>query len=397
MNIVIKILWALVILHIVVTWILAIMRGRTARSKKAKQSTMPAPQLGELPSVSVIVPAWNEKGTIEHCIEHLQKIEYPEWEALIMAGGGDGTFAAAQQATHGDGRFRVLERGPEPKNVALSRGIEAAKNNILVLLDADSIVQQDWLSKLVAPLATGASASFGFYLPMKWTWISTEEYMVQIQYHIKQVSVFPGCASVAIRREALNRIGSLTTEAYSWEDWDVYARLVNAGERIVPAPQAKLLSDRPKTLGEFWANNLRAFRTHLAGLWYHRAMVIRHPIWAFYELFFLGYGATLSLAMIAGLIAIVIQPALTATVAIWAALLAVWIFGRRAALSGEVAVYTGEPKWLTWVWAPVILLFVRILATLFSILTVWRQPLFDYKGPRVLPIEQTPSDGALKR
>ena len=329
-------LWILVSAHVLFTWVLAVRRGYKARLEEAPH---PSAVVEELPPVSVIVPAWNEKGTIEKCVEALKKINYPRWEAIIMAGGEDGTFEAAQNFTADNKRFKVLERGAEPKNVALTRGIEAAQYDVLVLLDADSIVYQDWLRMLVTPLAKGVSASFGFYLPMKWTWISTEEYMVQIQYHTKQVSVFPGCASVAIRREALKNIGSLTTEAYSWEDWDVYARLINAGERIVPAPQAKLLSDRPKTLGEFWANNLRAFRTHLAGLWYHRAFFIRKPRWAFYELLFLGFGAALCLAMITGIIAIIIQPALMPTIAVWASILAVWIFGARLPGGGSFCLY----------------------------------------------------------
>lgn len=381
-----ELLTILLLAHIGVTWTRALWRGWRARQAEAQQ---PRPKPEELPPASIVVPAWNEQGTIEKCVGSLQKIAYPTWEAVILAGGQDATYEAALKAIAGDAHFRVLERGPEPKNVVLTRGINEAKHDILVLLDADSIVAPDWLSMLVAQLSTGAAASYGFFLPYKWTWISTEEYMVQIRDHIRKVAVFPGCSSVAIRREALERIGSLTAAAYSWEDWDVYARLVNAHERIVPAPQAKLLSDRPTTLREFWANTLRAFRTHLAGLWYHRTIFIRHPLWALYELFFLVFGATLTLALIVGLVTIAVQPAAMPTVAKWAALLALWIFGRRVALAGEVAIYTRESKWLASWWAMVALLGVRIIATLYSILTVWRQPRFDYKGARALQPEQT--------
>lgn len=386
------ILLILVILHVAITWLLAIRRGQRARQNEVQR---PQPATEALTPASIIVPAWNEYGTIEGCVQSLKTITYPEWEAIILAGGQDGTYEATLEATAGDDRFKVLERGPEPKNVVLTRGIEAAQHDILVLLDADSIVAPDWLNMLVAPLEAGTTAaSYGFYLPKKWTWISTEEYMLQIQYHTKNLAVFPGCASEAIWREALEKAGSLTAEAYSWEDWDVYARLVNSNQHIVAVPQATLLTDRPKTLSDFWVFHLRAFRTHLAGLWYHRAIAIRHPFWAFQELLFLGFGAALCLAMIAGVVAVVVQPALTTTIALWTGLLTVWIFGRRAALAGEVAAYKGESKWLAWGWAPMILTFVRILATLYSILTVWRQPSFDYKGPRVLLIEQTQRDGA---
>jgi cellulose synthase/poly-beta-1,6-N-acetylglucosamine synthase-like glycosyltransferase len=345
-----------------------------------------------LPPVSIVVPAWNELGMIEQCVMSLQQLNYPAWEAIIMAGGKDGTYEATLKATAGDDRFRVLERGSEPKNVVLTRGIEAAGHDILALLDADSIVDAEWLKELVASLTTGTAATYGFYLPSKWTWVSIEEYMVQVQYHINKVAVFPGCASVAIRRDALQKAGSLTADAYSWEDWDVYARLVDAHQRIVPVPQAKLLSERPATFREFWANNLRAFRTHLAGLWYHRNIAVRRPLWAIHEIFFLAYGSALSLAGLGALAVVAVRPAWLPTVAKGAALLALWIFGRRAALAAEVAAYTGQGKWLAWSWTLVVLLFVRILATLFSILTVRRQPTFDYKGARVQQAEQVTSN-----
>lgn len=385
-----RILWILALAHVVLTWLLAIRRGWRARQGEAQR---PQPPPEDLPPVSIIVPAWNERGMIEQCVTSLQQLNYPAWEAIIMAGGKDGTYEATLKATARDDRFRVLERGSEPKNVVLTRGIEAARHDILALLDADSIVDAEWLKELVASLTTGTAATYGFYLPSKWTWVSVEEYMIQVQYHIKKVAVFPGCASVALRRDALQKAGSLTADAYSWEDWDVYARLVDANQRIVPAPQARLLSERPATFREFWTNNLRAFRTHLAGLWYHRAIAVRRPLWAIQEVFFLVYGSALTLAGLGALAAVAVRPTRLASVARWATLLALWIFGRRAALAAEVAAYTGQGKWLAWSWTLIVLLFVRIFATLFSILTVWRQPTLDYKGARMQQTEQTPTTG----
>jgi len=190
-NHTLNILWGLALVHITVTWISAIRRGRRARQRSVSQ---PQPRTEELPPVSIIIPAWNERGRIEKCIGALQQIQYLSWEAIILAGGDDGTYAVACKAVDGDIRFIILERGSEPKNVVLNRGIEAAQHDILVLLDADSIVEQDWLDMLVAPLSSGASASYGFYLPHRWTWISIEEYMIQVQYHNLEMSVFPGCA-----------------------------------------------------------------------------------------------------------------------------------------------------------------------------------------------------------
>ena len=153
-----RLLWILVPLHIGLTWVQAGFRGWRARQSEVPQPS-PAPE--ELPPVSVLVPAWNERGTVERNIAALKQVEYPCWEAIILAGGEDGTHEAAQQAAAEDARFRILERGPEPKNAALNRGVGAAQHDVVVLLDCDNIVEPGWLAGLMAPIARGASVAVG--------------------------------------------------------------------------------------------------------------------------------------------------------------------------------------------------------------------------------------------
>jgi cellulose synthase/poly-beta-1,6-N-acetylglucosamine synthase-like glycosyltransferase len=371
---------SLVLAHIALTWLIAIWRGLRAR----RQEDTSRPDDISQPPVSVLIPAWNERGTIELCIRSLQQIDYPSWEVLILAGGPDDTVRAATQAADGDRRFRVLPRGPEPKNVALAQGIEAAQADILVILDADSIVDPAWLSELVKPIAGGAAASFGMHYPSRETWISMVEQMGFIEsYQIMGSKLGAGCSSLAIRRDVLERIGPLPPNAYSWEDWDIDIRLLDAGEQILFAPDARLLTDRPTTFSEYWVATLRSYRSHLAGVWYHRAIFLRRPRWALSELLFLVYGATASLIALISVLLVVLIPSLLAVVSQGAGLFALWTLGRRAAQAAEVAAFSGQRKWLTLAWAPVVLLPVQFLAALVAILSVWRQPAFDYKGVRL--------------
>ena len=279
MPVVFVTLWILVLIHITFTWYFSIRKGFLARAKFA----LPTRQASaNQPAVSILVPAWKEKGTIEPCIAALKKIDYPDWEALILAGGPDGTFESALQAAGGDDRFRVLERGPEPKNVAVMQGVQAACYDILVILDADSLVFPDWLSRLVDPIAAGAAASFGMHYPLKETWISLAERMdLTHAYYILGTTLAQGCSSQAIRRDILNRIGPLPVNAFAWEDWDIDVRLLEAGETNAFAHEAGLLTERPVTFKEFWGNAVRCYRSHLAGLWYYRARLLRKPVWGF--------------------------------------------------------------------------------------------------------------------
>ena len=137
------------------------------------------------------------------------------------------------------------------------------------------------------------------HYPSRETWVSLYEHMEHTQnYQILGSVNAPGCASLAIRRDVLERIGPLPVNAYSWEDWDIDVRLMQAGETNVFVPAARLLTDRPATVREYWQNNVRCQRAHLAGLWYHRQVFLSRPAWGFYEvlIYFVSFGVFLALA-----------------------------------------------------------------------------------------------------
>lgn len=366
-------------IHVALSWARAILRGANARRTTAK-----ADPSVSLPPVSILVPAWHERGTIEQCIRSLQQLGYPSWEVIILAGGPDGTYEAALDATVGDNRFRVIEREPGPKNQALMRGVQAARHDILVLLDADCLVARDWLNVLVAPLASGADASRGDRLAKKKTWVTMAEQMESIQaLHILGSSSIQGDGSVAVRREALEWAGGLPYATYAREDWDLGVRLANTGAKVVFAKGAYLRADRPATLREFWANEVRWRRTHLAGLWEHRASLLQRPLWAASQGYFYGLSAALGLAALAGAGLAAGQPAARPAIAKTAALAALWLCGRRAALGAEVAAYTGEGVWLSRAWGPVVLMLVSFPAAVSAMLSAWRwRQIPFYKGPR---------------
>lgn len=385
-NDIVLILCIIVGMHIMITWALALRRGWKARKNEVKQLEVSET---ELPPVSVIVPAWNEKGTIEKCIGALQNIKYPEWEAIIMAGGRDGTYEEAILATKGDNRFQVIERGPEPKNMAIAKGIEYAKNDILVLLDADSMVFPEWLRRLTEPIVSGAGASFGMHFPSKQTWISLYEHMEHTRtYQIQGSRQAAGCASQAIRRNVLNRIGPLPANAYSWEDWDIDVRLMKIGERNVFVPEARLFTDRPTTLSEYWHNLIRCQRSHLAGLWFHRDMILINPVWGFTEILFYVISFGVALALFVGLIVGILRPVFLPSILTLLSIGLVWILGRSAVLAAEIAAFKGDLSWLNRAWSPPILLPIQFAASVVAVLGSWKQPHYDYKGQREFSVIQ---------
>ncbi len=374
------ILWLLVGAHIVVTWIVGIRRGKQARLDEEKKQPV---KVESWPGVSIIVPAWKEKGTIEKCIQALGQVTYPAtWEAIILAGGEDGTSEAAKGAAEGDERFRVMERGPEPKNAAIKRGIREAQHCILVLLDCDNMVEPGWLKALITPIAVGASVSVGNSRANRITWVTLEEEMWNIYtYRILKLSWIQGDRSIAIRREVLEQIGGLPEHTYAREDWDIWARLGDTGKKVVFAEGARLMTDRPATLAETWKHQVRWRRTHVNGLWEHRTILSKHPA----ELFRQAYGYLLAISLAILFLIAVISPVFFPQASIWfdnfllAAI--VWLGGRQGAVAGAVTAYTGEMKWLGRAWMPTFNLAITIPASIVALATSGRlEP--QYKGAR---------------
>lgn len=372
-------LWILALAHIAITWLLAIRRGWRAR-RMHDQAPTPAPI--ELPPVSVIVPAWNEKGTIERNIAALRQVRYPSWEAIVVAGGDDGTHEAAVDATAGDDRFRVLPRGPEPKNAALNRGIRETQSDILVLLDCDNIVEPGWLAALVAPIARGASVSVGDSRPNRITWVTQEERMWHIHtYQILGLSWIQGDRSIAIRRDLLERIGGLPEHTYAREDWDIWARLGETGERVEFAEGARLTTDRPATVQESWRHQVRWRRTHLSGIWEHRSVLLQQPADLLRQLYSYPLSVGLAFFALASLIAVPFRSDLLRTNLELLSLAVVWLCSRRAAVAGSVAAYTADRKWLLRAWMPAINMFLIVPASVVASSSFGKLNPY-YKGPR---------------
>jgi cellulose synthase/poly-beta-1,6-N-acetylglucosamine synthase-like glycosyltransferase len=117
---------------------------------RRRQSPVPSPQ--ELPSVSLIVAAYDEEGVIARKVENALALDYPrERLELIVAsdGSGDRTVERAREA----GADLVLDLPRGGKIRAQDQAVEQAGGEILAFSDANSTWEPDALTRLVEPFA----------------------------------------------------------------------------------------------------------------------------------------------------------------------------------------------------------------------------------------------------
>ena len=125
-------------------WILGplatIWRVRRSRDLREEPLTLPP----NAPTVSVIVPARNERRTIPSCVRSILAGEYRNIEIIIVDDRStDGTADAARAAAGGDDRVRIVETPELPegwfgKPWACATGATHARGEFLCFTDADA-------------------------------------------------------------------------------------------------------------------------------------------------------------------------------------------------------------------------------------------------------------------
>jgi cellulose synthase/poly-beta-1,6-N-acetylglucosamine synthase-like glycosyltransferase len=106
----------------------------------------------ELPTVSLIVPAYDEEGVIADKVANALGLDYPR-ERLQVIVASDGSTDATAERARAAGASLVLELPPGGKVAALNAAAEQAAGEILAFSDANSVWSRDALRRLVAPFA----------------------------------------------------------------------------------------------------------------------------------------------------------------------------------------------------------------------------------------------------
>jgi SAM-dependent methyltransferase len=107
-------------------------------------------------SVSVIVPCYNEAENIEECIQRVPFMGSATEVIVVDDGSGDDTAARVLPALNPAVQVRAISYRPNRGKLnAVRAGFEAARGDILMILDADMTVPPEDLPYFYAPLSEG--------------------------------------------------------------------------------------------------------------------------------------------------------------------------------------------------------------------------------------------------
>lgn len=111
----------------------------------------PKPEVS--PLVTVLVPAHNEQETIDSLLRTLFEQTYENMEIIVINDGSTDHTREILEPYALQGRISVLNLGPPNvgKHAALNAGIKLAKGEILLVVDADGLLERDAVANMLVP------------------------------------------------------------------------------------------------------------------------------------------------------------------------------------------------------------------------------------------------------
>ncbi|KUL23616.1 bi-functional transferase/deacetylase [Actinoplanes awajinensis subsp. mycoplanecinus] len=232
--------------------------------------------------VSIVVPAFNEATTIGPAVRSLALSAHPGVEVVVV---DDASTDATGDVVRGLGlgNVRVIRVPSGGKAAALNAGVAFARHDLIVMVDADTLVEPDAVHRLVQPFAdpsvgaVSGNVKVGNRHGLLGTWQHIE-YVIgfnldrRLYDRLGCIPTVPGALG-AFRRRALTEAGGLPVDTLA-EDTDLTIAVQRAGWRVVFEDVARAWTEAPTGLRQLWRQRFRWSFGTMQALWKHRRAVV---------------------------------------------------------------------------------------------------------------------------
>jgi glycosyltransferase involved in cell wall biosynthesis/membrane protein implicated in regulation of membrane protease activity len=234
--------------------------------------------------VSVVVCARNGANTLGWCLEGLRKLDYPDYEVIVVDDGStDNTAVIAREWG-----FPAISTPNRGLSSARNTGLDAASGEIVAYIDCDARPDRDWLRYLVAAFQASDHAGIGGpNVPPPDGWIAdcvanAPGGPVHVLLSDQKAEHIPGC-NMAFRRQTLIEIGGFDPRfRAAGDDVDVCWRLQERGETLGFSAGATVWHRARDSVRAYWRQQIGYGRAEaqLERKWPEKYNAGGHHSWA---------------------------------------------------------------------------------------------------------------------
>ncbi|MEC4803812.1 MAG: glycosyltransferase family 2 protein [Jaaginema sp. PMC 1079.18] len=199
---------------------------------------------------SIVIPTYNRKPILTKCLKALeqQKLlknsQIQDYEIVVVDDGStDGTLDYLEANTTEFPHVITFAQNHQGPAAARNLGVEKAQGNIIIFIDSDLVVTENFLEAHAAGLAQGKQQGYGDRV-FTYGWVINTcnfENPTSEPYKVTDFSAaYFATGNVAIARHWLLEAGLFDTgfQLYGWEDLELGVRLKKLGLKLIKCPEA---------------------------------------------------------------------------------------------------------------------------------------------------------------
>jgi cellulose synthase/poly-beta-1,6-N-acetylglucosamine synthase-like glycosyltransferase len=227
---------------------------RSTIASKRSKNIKPVIKLDDeqLPTISILLPAYREKETLKECVKSLFEVDYPKekLDVIVITEKDDIETNKVVEELKKDYKLIqvIVEETTEPKGKprALNQGLKYAEGEIIGVIDAEDIISKDLLKKAAYSIKVEGFDAVQAILDVAndydgWKNLQFRGeygYWFRIYLPALAMSGFPvplGGTSNFIKRDVLEKLGGWDPYNLT-EDFDLGLRLYNEDKRVGTIP-----------------------------------------------------------------------------------------------------------------------------------------------------------------
>ena len=214
------------------------------------------PQPAKTPMVSVVICAYNAERTMRPCLESLRRLDYPNFEVVIV---DDGSRDRTADISMDFPEFRLIRQPNKGLSVARNVGMHAARGEIIAYTDSDCVVDPHWLTLMVRSITENNFDGCGGpnYAPHEDGWIeascaASPGAPCHVLVAEDRAEHLAGC-NMVFSKAALAKIGGFDAQfTTAGDDVDICWRMLDAGFTLGFSPAAFVWHFRRNTVKAYY-------------------------------------------------------------------------------------------------------------------------------------------------
>lgn len=247
---------------------LAIWRGRRSSSES------------DVRAVTVLIPAFNEEDAIVDSVNTVLESDFTNLKVIVVDDGSvDKTLQKVTQAFGEDSRVTVVAQPNQGKWKALNNVLPQVHTEIVVAIDADTVLAPDAIDLIVAPFADPDVGAVAGNVRVRRARgilgrLQSIEYIVGQNIDRRAAEVYGGIMVVpgaigAWRVAAIRKVGLYSGQTVA-EDADLTVSVLRAGYKVVFEERAESYTEVPMSIRAFLGQRLRWSLGMMQTAWKHR-------------------------------------------------------------------------------------------------------------------------------